>query len=366
VWLFWASRRSGRWKIWFARSDGRSWGAPRQLTTGPRPDREPFVLFDGAGAGRLWVFWTRKSVAGLRNVFMRSTTNVDFASLTDADWTERENTPVPAAFDNREPAAVLGAGGAVELFVASNRTDGWNVWTRSLTVAGMGPESAVTTGQFTRRYPAPLRASPTLLRLFLRANDSQTHASADYPAATTIDGRYSGSTTLDLRNATKLSLRANLQDTQRYTYDARASATDADRTKQAGLYARGKVGVYLTPDTEDQALILRQRQLFANALRRFLPIQVDLVFLVDQASTEAIYGYQQPGSGAPLIGEQMIDTILSEVVPPGADAFDDRAPLVRFLRTWAPEALVTLLPDLSVVPPDLSARLFTKSFDEGA
>lgn len=368
VWLFWASRRSGGWKLWCSRFDGTSWADPRPLTVGPQADREPFALLDAA-AGRLWVFWTRRQPGtGLRNVMVRTTTQLDFGAQAEADWTEREATSVPAGFENREPAAALGAApGSVELFFTSNRVDGWNVWTRPLTATAQGPEAAVTSGQVTRRAPAPLRAAGGAdpLRLFVRSNASQPYSSALYPSATTIDARYSGSTTIDLRNATRLSLRGNQQDMQRCTYDTRSSAPSGAAGEQVGLYARNKVALFLKPDTNDQAFITRESHLFASALRRFLPIQVEVVFLIEQAFTDLVYGYERGDGAAPLIGEQVVDVILSEVVPGASDAFADRAPGVRFLRTWTPGE-TSGLPDLAGPGPALSSRLFTTRFDEGA
>ena len=290
---------------------------------------------------------------------IRTTTNLNFTTQTNADWTERENTPAPTTFENREPAATLSlVGRSVDLYFTSNRADGWNIWTRTVSVASLGPESAVTSGQETRRAAAPLRVGPADVRLFLRANDPETYQSTLYPTATTLDGRYSGSTALDLRNAAKIGLRGHLQDMQRYTYDTRPEPADGNDDDNIGIYARHKVAVFLTPDTSDQELVLRQRQLFVNALRRVLPIQVEAVFRIDLTYTDVVYGYDRPDSGAPLIGERMIDTILSEVIGPGADSATDTAPAVRFIRTWV----------LAAGPPptDLPFRLFTKAFNEGA
>ena len=215
------------------------------------------------------------------------------------------------------------------------------------------------------------RASDGSARLSLRANESQLYSSRAYPSAITVDARYSGSTTVDFRNATRHSLRGNLDDLQRYTFDTRRFDTrrdpsPAEQKLHAGLFARDVVGVYLTPDTEDQALILRQSRSFINALRRLLPIQVRVVFLLDQVNAEVIYSYGRPDVQPPItIGERMIDTILSEVIGGAADSHRDRAPGVRFLRTWTPGD-TTGLPDLSVASPNLSSRLFSELFDEGA
>jgi hypothetical protein len=367
VWLFWASRRSGTWDIWYSRFDGAAWGAPKPLTAAPAPDREPYAIFDPAAGGRLWVFFTRRKGDGRRNVFSRTTTNLNFPALTNADWTERENTPAPAAFDNCEPSAVMAPTGEVDLYFTSNRADGWNVWTRQLTPAAQNPESPVTTGQATARAAAPLRAADGSSRVFFRTNASQTYPSQVYPSTITLDGRYSGSTAVDFRNPTKLSFRGLLQDVQRYTCDTRRpDLTQVGGTKHEGLFARDAVGVYLTPDTPDQEFRTRQRQLFTKALRSVLPIQVRVAFILDDAYSEAVYTYATPSVQPPaVIGERMIDTILSEVVPAGQDAFRDRMPGVRFLRTWVPGETKGL-PDLAAVPPDLSSRLFTTRFDEGA
>ncbi|PYR79397.1 MAG: hypothetical protein DMF86_03715 [Acidobacteria bacterium] len=368
VWLFWASRRNRVWKIWYTRFDGTAWGAPKPLTTDALPDREPYALFDPAQA-RLWVFWTRRKADGRRNVFSRTATNLNFPALTNADWTERENTPAPTTFDNCEPAAVMAPTGEVDLYYTSNRADGWNVWTRQVTTAAQNAESAVTTGQVTSRAAAPLRAADGSTRLVFRTNASQTYQSRVYPTTLTLDGRYSGSTAVDFRNTTKLSFRGLLSDMQRYTSDTRRpDLTQVDPRSQAGLFARDAVGVYLAPDSPDQQLRLPQRQLFTKALRNALPIQVRVAFLIDDAYADAVYNYDvaPPPTEKPVfIGERMVDTILSELIRIGLDSHRDRLPGVRFLRTWAPGETKGL-PDLTAAPPDLSSRLFTTRFDEGA
>src|SRR5436309_10395909 len=131
--------------------------------------------------------------------------------------------------------------------------------------------------------------------------------------------------------------RCLLADVQRSTTDTRRpDLTQVDRKKHDGLFARDVVGVYLTPDTPDQQLRLRQRQLFTKALRTVIPIQVRIAFLLDDAYADAVYSYDVAAADVPVIGERMVDTILSEVVPIGRDSHRDRLPGVRFLRTWAP------------------------------
>jgi hypothetical protein len=309
VWVFWSSLRNRHWQIWYSRHDGSSWGPPKPLTAVTQPDREPFVLFDPANGGRIWVFWSRKKANGLWNVFFRTTAKLDFNTLTDADWTEFEMTPVPApaSYDNREPAAALSGPGTVDLYFASNRIDGWQIWNKSVTLTTQGVDTAITDGQFTRRAPVPLNAGTATLRLFFRANDSPVHTSAVYPASTTIDARFAGSTTADTRNPARLSLRGDFHDIGHYTYDTPKAnpAEDANR-----WYSRDTVGVFLGPDTSDQQLIIRDRNLLATAINRFLPIQVRAVLLAGQVQTEYVYSYDQPGTPEPqIITDRVTDAI---------------------------------------------------------
>jgi phage tail-like protein len=368
IWLFWASRRDGTWKIWYTRFNGATWETPKALTTGAGGDREPFVVLDSAG-GRLWVFWSRKKDNGFWNIFSRTTTVLNFPSLTDANWNQVENSPETVSYDNREPAAAIAPTGKIELYFTSNRTNGWNIWTRTFTPTLQGTESAVTNEQATYRAPSPLRVSDARTRLFLRSNDMMTYTSTMYPKAQTYDARYSGSTSVDMRNPLKLSLRGNIRDLQRYTHDARrdsqTGASTSGTLNIAGLYARDSAGVYLTPDTNDEEFILRQRQFFVNAIQRFAPIQVRMAFLIDQVFPEFVYTYDEPNSDPQYrIGEQMIDTILPEVVPLSRDSWFDRLPNVRFLRTWVPGE-TTSLPELSVNPSNLESRLYTPNVAEG-
>ena len=278
VWLFWSSRRNGRWNIVYSRFDGTSWGATKTLTTQTLPDREPFVLFDPANAGRIWVFFSRKKANGLWNVFFRTTTKLDFNTLVNADWTEAEMTTAAGSFDNREAAAAIAAPDSVELYVASNRADGWKIWGKTVTPTSQGAELAMTTGQFTHRSPVPLAVNAGALRLFFRANDSIAYRSTIYPGVATADTRYVGSTTADTRNATRIGLRGRFHDIGHYTYHVQAKASAEESSR---LYARDTVGVYFTPDTNDPRIIAHHRDLLTDAITRFLPLQVRATLLAD-------------------------------------------------------------------------------------
>jgi hypothetical protein len=168
VWLFWSSRRAGNWDVWYNRFDGANWGVAKQLTTAAEADREPCAVFDPTG--RIWVFWSRKKSDGLWNIFYRTTTQLNFNVLADADWSpERELTPVPTTFENKEPAAVVTAANTVELFFASNVSDGWHIRSAVITPAVQAADQPHTSGQFSHRAPAALRIG-NATRLWFRNN----------------------------------------------------------------------------------------------------------------------------------------------------------------------------------------------------
>ena len=110
--------------------------------------------------------------------------------------------------------------------------------------------------------------------LIYHANESVTYTSTVYGATETMDIRYGGSTTVDVRNTAKRDLRGKFGDFQTYTYD---SGQNGQRTN-LDWYARDTVGLYVTPDTTDQAVIQRDQNLLHNALREFLPAPVRTVF----------------------------------------------------------------------------------------
>jgi hypothetical protein len=368
LWLFWSSRRDGRWRIWYNRLTANGWGTAKPLTSGVEADHEPSVAFDrgggGPGQGKIWVFWSRQKGDGVRNIIYRTTTEMDFAVIDDGDWNELELTPVPADHDRREPAPLLLGADNIELYFSANQVEGWQIWSTTLTPAPAAAPVQITKGQFTHRAAAVIGPLPNSTRLLFRSNESQIYVSPLYPASQTIDARYAGSTTADTRNPTKIGLHGHPFDVMRYTHDN--GKRPPGQELKDHLYARDTVGIYLTPDTDDEQLILRKRTALASIVRSFLPIQVRPVFLIQQAHLEAVYNYDLSATGTPvLIKEEMVDTILGEVFTGPSDSFRDLVNF-RFVRTWDAGHTNVSIPDLSVLPPDLSFRLFMSGVEEGA
>lgn len=287
LWLFWSSRRSdggvglGRWRIWYNRCTAAGWGDAKPLTSGVEADNEPAVVFDPAGGaptqGKIWVFWTRKKRNGRSNIFFRTTTKVDFDTLVELDWTETELMPAAGNSDRLEAAPLLLRPDNLELYFSSNEIDGWQIWMTALTPIPSVAPTQITTGQFTHRAAAAIRSGQAR-RLFFRTDESQVYVSAYYPASQTIDARYAGSTTVDTRNPAKIGMQGNVQDVTTYTYDNGKRPLGLERKEQ--LYSRDTIGIYLTPDTADEKLIIRKQGAIANAVRSFLPIQIRVVFIV--------------------------------------------------------------------------------------
>lgn len=359
VWLFWSARRAaGGLKIWYNRFDGQKWGAPRALTSGATADREPFVLFD-KDAARLWLFWTGRGGDGRKNIFWRTTTNLNFAAQTDADWAEHELTVEQGIeYDNTEAAAFVASGGAVELYFSSTREDGRHVWSSVVTPAGEQPgaQARITAGRFIRCAPAALGKDGGRAKLLFRSNESQIYDSPLYPGSRTFDARYSGSTTIDTRNYSKFGVRGRYNDTMHYLSDTGRGNDD--------WYARDTVGIYLTPDTDDDALVVRKRNQIESLLRGLLPIQVRAVVIIQQVFSEVVYTYNRPQDQPRLIDERWYDSRLGEVYGGASDSYA-AAVSFHWFRLWEAGHTPDKMPDTGAHPPDLSARLFLENVKEG-
>ncbi|HEU4597393.1 MAG TPA: hypothetical protein VFS10_19850 [Pyrinomonadaceae bacterium] len=360
LWLFWSSRRdAGRLKIWYSRFDGTTWGTPRVLTSGATADREPCALFDAA-QGRLWVFWTGRKADGRKNIFWRTTTNLNFASHTDITWAEHELAVASGSpYDNAEPSAFAVAGDSAELFFSSNRAEGVHVWSNVVTPTTEQADARITKGQFTRSAPAALGLSGGGAKVWFRSNESLPYRSPLYPGSRTFDARYSGSTTIDTRASSKFGVSGRFNDILHYLADTGRGSDD--------WYARDTVGVYLTPDTDDDSLIISKRDQIEKLLRDFLPMQVRAVVIIQQVFPEAVYNYDRPATppDAPrFIGERWLDTRLGEIYRGLGEAYTDEVSF-HFFRLWEARREPDELVDTTEQPPDLSARLFLRNVKEG-
>jgi hypothetical protein len=289
LWLFWLELADQQWQLRYNRYDGTNWMFPVAPATfpldagaDPHVEGPLFVVFHPTDATQpLWVFWARTDPVGASGQQRWRIVYRVKASLlpSTADWGPiRALPPGPAESQDREPAAVVKTNGDVELFWSSTRNGSWSIWRATVNRATQvwGPAEMVITSPYTQCDPLPIPIA-TGTMLVYHANDSVTYTSTVYGATETVDARYAGCTTVDVRNTAKLGLRGKLGDFQTYTYD------NGQNGQQTNLdwYARHTIGLYVTPDTTDQAVIQRNQNLLRNALREFVPAQVHTVFITE-------------------------------------------------------------------------------------
>jgi phage tail-like protein len=277
VWLFWQERHASTWITRYARHDGTSWSTavtfPLDAGAAPRVEDDPIAIGGVAGASaRLWLFWARRDPDGPWTIVYRTKTTLG----PDASgWSPVIRLSSPSTFDDREPAPTVEAG-RVELFFSSNRSGTWSVHHSSYDSLAntWAVADQVSSGPYAERGPMPL-PTPAGLWLFTGSNRPVTYASEVYRATRTVDRRYSGSTTVDTRDTTKLALRGHLDDFATYSY----------ATGPNGRYGYDVVGVFLDTaiDLPHQAARAAHLEQVEQGLRRFLPAHVRVI-LIDSPS----------------------------------------------------------------------------------
>ena len=421
LWLFWLElgKEGARWKLKYNRHNGDKWEFKVPHTfplddegKDPRVESDLFVLFQPADSTpdstpRLWVFWTRKVPTGPANqtrwqiayrvatgvepdglVWMRSWSpdypdhrTVDFDAVPIdthfrtwydkvPDWSSIYTLPkeAPEDYHDREPAAFVNAERNVELFWSSNQDGGWSIWRRTLldiVPPSWGSAEQVTAPPYSQRTPLPILVADGTWLIY-RSNESLAYVSAVYGATETTDFRYAGSTTLEPCNVAKIALKDQYGDFQTYSYDA---GQNGIRTN-LDWYARDTVGVYLTPDTEDRTLILRNQNLIEDVLRRFLPIQVRVVFIIEPAVyKELVYTYDfSTAKPQRLIGEQFLDSmesITSEVYTGLTDDYLDNVPGWVWVRAWSEAYPDHRTVDFATIPVDTRFRTWHIGLEAG-
>ncbi len=265
-------------------------------------------------------------------------------------------TPEECSF--REPAAFLNRDGNLELFLSSNRARSWSIWHTTLT--DIDPPAweelrEVTSAPYSQRDPYPIATSAGTLLLY-RSDESVRYTSQVYRATETLDVRYAGSTTVDTRNVAGIALRERFDDFQSYVYDVGENGQRGDRN----WYARDTVGIYLNPDTDDEQIISRNRNLIHSVLRQFLPSQVRVVFIIPIVSREQVYTYDFPDTEPQrLIGEQFfdsLDTSAADDYSGFTDEYQDGIADWVWIRSWSLDAPNHHSVDFTADPIDTNFR----------
>ncbi|MBU0966267.1 MAG: hypothetical protein KKA54_07795, partial [Proteobacteria bacterium] len=348
LWLFWLELEGGRWQMKYNRHDGADWQLaspalfPQDAGLDARVESEPVLLtFTSGATERLMVLWSRQEPALLPGqsrwtVACRVKDSIDPAN--SADWGNVQLKPKDTAdISDSDPVALANTSGNLEIFFSSDQSGSWSLWRVELDAAthSWSAVEQISTSPYTERYPLPLTAGGERLLLY-RSNRNLTYSSDVYKATKTMDVRYAGSVSCMAPNIAKNALHGKFTDFQAYTYDVGAGGKMTD----SNWYSRQTLGIYLTPDTEDPGLILRNQKLLRGVLHQFLPIQVRYVFVIEPAIyREQIYTYDFPtAENARFIEEEYTDsltTVSTEIYSGPTDSYADRIPEWRWLRSWS-------------------------------
>ncbi len=232
LWLFWLELAGQQWQLRYNRYDGTNWTLavpatfPVDAGADPRVESPPFVVFHPTDAAqRLWVFWARTEPVGASGQRRWRIVYRVKASLNPsaADWSAiRALPPGPAESQDREPAALVKTNGDVELYWSSTRNGSRSIWRATVNRAthAWGPAEMLINSPYTQCDPLPVSIAAGTMLVY-HANESVRYTSSVYRATETVDHRYAGSTTLDVRNTAKRALWGSFGDFQTFTSDRR-------------------------------------------------------------------------------------------------------------------------------------------------
>jgi hypothetical protein len=289
LWLFWSERfKDGPWQVKYNHFDGTKWQLVSPATLPPDGTQDPRVEDDlvafvhpTSANQRLWLFWARHEPGGPAgqtrwSVAYRIKKGLDPAT---SDWSKVALLPKPAAPDNdyhdREPAPLL-AGSNIELFFSSNRDGSWSIWRSTLDSGTLtfGAAEQITKSIYSERTPLPVALANGTLLLF-RSNESLRYTSAIYGATQTMDARFAGASTVDVRNTAKIGLHCQFDDFQTYTYDAGENGV---RTNDDWL-ARDTIGLYLKTNGATAEQVDKGISRLRGVLPEFMPATSRAVFI---------------------------------------------------------------------------------------
>lgn len=335
IWLFWQSNRRGPTDIWVRIYDGSAWGNPLRLTTAKLRDLMPTTASDSDN--RLWLFWG----ADLGD---RSALFGQFHS--EGQWSQPQK--LTEGLQRDESPHAITHDHKLWLFWHSDRDGRWQIHCRCRKDERWGEPFAVTCGPGSHKEPAVV-ADGARLRLFYRSQ---------------LRGEAHKSRTVDCNDLEMLSAMRTFRDRAHYTYDTGSGDDD--------WYARDTVGLYLSPDTQEEHLILHNRRLLEGPLQRFLPIQVRPVFVIDLQTDERVYTYAFPDAKPPrTIGESYADALTTVAAEPypwptETDAYEDAIREWIWLRSWHEGADARHRSvDFSATPVDTRSRTWHVGVKEG-
>lgn len=271
TWLFWQSNRRGPTDIWVQVHDGTDWGLPNRLTSAPFHDEMPAAVVDGSG--RLWLFWSR-DLGDRRHLYSQR--------LEAGLWSVPE--PVTTGPYRDEMPSAVWWNARLWLFWHSNRDGRWQIWSQVHDGGAWGLLAPLTTHPAADQETAAAIDAAGQLRLYWHSQRR---------------GDWYKSRTLDFDDADMLARLQKFEDSTHYSYDTAVANED--------WYARGAVGLYLFPDTNDPDLIDRQLRRVQGFVDAFRPVPVRFVWLT---STPVLELMEEVINNDGLIGDEFDDEIL--------------------------------------------------------
>jgi hypothetical protein len=307
------------------------------LTNGQFNDRKPAaVRLDQTSASeKIQFFWARDSGNGQR-LFTRTKPDFDFNAdnwSAEQELEMKANIPANTFYEDAEPHVLINPAGNLELYWRSSRTGVDLIWTRVFDFAknAWQPEEQISAGAETCLAPTAAYWPDGKLGVWYRSPQSVLYTSAIYPNMKTLDHRYAGAATVDTRNRNRVRHLRRWEDNQAYTYDTGKA--------NENWYSHNTVGIYLTPDTEDEQLLRRFQQILQGVLPRFLPLTLRAVVVINPpVYTEYFYTYDFPHVKPQReIGEHVLNAptdVVHDALTPIAADFRDRMQTWRWARTW--------------------------------
>ncbi len=347
LWLFWQEKNANSWQTLYNRHDGSDWQLdppallPQDGGQDVRMESIPTaVLQTSGGVERIVLLWAQREndSTGQKRWSLACRVKSSIDPFNSGDWAPVAlKTKTLANANESDPIAVSTAGDTLHIFYSSDHNGSWSVWQCELDLGTRtwSAEHQISDSPFSERYPLPVTVD-NVLTLLYRSNKCLSYTSDVYQATQTIDLRYSGSVAAVAGNIAQNALHGTFNDFQTYTYDTGINGKMTD----SNWYSRETMGIYLTPDTEDPDLIMRNQKVLRGALRQFLPMQTRYVFIIEPAVyNEKVYTYDFPRDDEQqYIREEFTDSLTMaspEIYSGLSDSYTDHIPEWRWLRSWS-------------------------------
>ena len=335
VWLFWQCERRESTDIWAMRCEGGLWKPPMRLTDGGSRKRAPAVVYksyDNNYNSSIWLFCCEEQEDTGSKICCR-VFDVDNNKWMDWEYINatapNAGSPAPVVWNNK-----------LWLFFHSRDSKGlWQIGSMTLDDRKWIPNDPVNEHLAPVKEPAAVVDAKGKLRLFWLSQrrgyfrEKDEKSSRGYPFLSCSLDRQNGEMLTHARLGIK-----SFDNRVHYTYDTRKPS----RWENTDVWCNwNTVGVFLTPPVFESELITRGQQLVEGLIRKFLPAQIWIVFIIElPVVDETVYTYDFPDKEpSHVITEEYEVTLIGGVEQYDGlkdDITDDTLDWIE-LRAWAGE-----------------------------